>query len=106
MTDQPEGSDLSERVKQLEEQVAWLTAQAQGQAALPTRSPAPPPLQRPVPPRLPRPAKPHSETNPMLWIGGIGAGIILLGTIFFLGWSIQQGYLTPGPRLLLGLVAG
>ncbi len=106
MTDQPEGLDLLERVKKLEDQVAWLTAQAQGQAGVPSRGSAPPPLQRPVPPRPPKPAKPHSETNPMLWIGGIGAGIILLGTIFFLGWSIQQGYLTPGPRLLLGLVAG
>ncbi|TAN52233.1 MAG: DUF2339 domain-containing protein, partial [Rhodospirillales bacterium] len=106
MTDQPEGLDLLERVKKLEDQVALLTAQVQGQAGVWSRGSTPPPLQRPVPPRPPRPAKTHTETNPMLWIGGIGAGIILLGTIFFLGWSIQQGYLTPGPRFLLGLVAG
>ena len=106
MTDQPEGLDLVERVKKLEDQVAWLTAQARNPAAAPPMTVPPLPPRGPVPPRLPRPAKPHTETNPMLWIGGIGAGIILLGTIFFLGWSIQQGYLTPGPRLLLGLVAG
>ncbi len=106
MTDQPEGLDLIERVKKLEDQVAWLTAQARNPAAAPPMTVPPLPPRGPVPPRLPRPAKPHTETNPMLWIGGIGAGIILLGTIFFLGWSIQQGYLTPGPRLLLGLVAG
>ncbi len=115
MNDLPEGSDLSERVKKLEDQVAWLTAQAQihpptaaepmGVPPLPMQRPGPPP--RPVRPVVPpRPAKPPTETNPMLWIGGIGAGIILLGTIFFLGWTIQQGYLTPGPRLLLGLLAG
>ena len=116
MDERPEAADLSERVKRLEDQVAWLTAQVQSPAtaappsAVPT-SRAPPALPRPMqrpgpPPRPPKPVKPHTESNPMLWIGGIGAGILLLGVIFFLGWSIQQGYLTPGPRLLLGLVAG
>lgn len=113
MDERPEASELLERVKKLEDQVAWLTAQAQNPAPTPslgapplsTQRPGPPP--RPVrPPMLPRPTKPLTETNPMLWIGGIGAGIILLGTIFFLGWTIQQGYLTPGPRFLLGLLAG
>ncbi|MBL0211231.1 MAG: DUF2339 domain-containing protein [Holophagaceae bacterium] len=109
MTDQPDGSDLAERVKKLEDQVAWLTAQAQAAAlAAPAAVGAPPrPVPRPgPPPRPPRLPKPPTETNPMLWIGGIGAGILLLGVIFFLGWTIQQGYLGPGPRLLLGLAAG
>ena len=107
MTDLPDGSELSERVKKLEDQVAWLTAQAQAPATSAPMGAPPQLMQRPgPPPRLPKPVKPPTETNPMLWIGGIGAGILLLGVIFFLGWSIQQGYLGPGPRLLLGLVAG
>ena len=106
MDERPEAADLSERVKKLEDQVAWLTAQAQAPATSAPMGAPPRPLQRPGPPRLPKPVKPPTESNPMLWIGGIGAGILLLGVIFFLGWSIQQGYLTPGPRLLLGLVAG
>ena len=108
MDEQPEASELSVRVKKLEDQVAWLLYRAKGQGdASPAAAPAsPPPLpvQRPAPP--PRPLKPAKETNPTLWIAGIGAGIFLLGAIFFLGWSIQQGYLGPGPRLLLGLVVG
>ena len=110
MDERPESADLAERVKRLEDQVAWLTSQAQAQAppaAAPIGAPPPRPAQRPgPPPRLPRPVKPPTESNPMLWIGGIGAGILLLGVIFFLGWTIQQGYLGPGPRVLLGLGAG
>lgn len=107
MDERPESADLAERVKRLEDQVAWLTAQTQAPAAAAPLGVPPRPMQRPgLPPRLPKPVKPPTETNPMLWIGGIGAGILLLGVIFFLGWSIQQGYLTPGPRFLLGLVAG
>lgn len=106
MDERPESADLAERVKRLEDQVAWLTAQAQAPAAVPPIGVPPRPMQRPGPPRLSRPVKPPTESNPMLWIGGIGAGILLLGVIFFLGWTIQQGYLGPGPRLLLGLAAG
>ena len=73
MTDLPDGSELSERVKKLEDQVAWLTAQAQAAATSAPMGAPPRPLQRPGPPRLPKPVKPPTETNPMLWIGGIGA---------------------------------
>ena len=107
MDERPESADLAERVKRLEDQVAWLTAQVQAPAAATSMGVPPQPMQRPgPPPRPPKPVKPPTETNPMLWIGGIGAGIFLLGAIFFLGWTIQQGYLTPGPRLLLGLLVG
>ena len=107
MDERPEPVDLLDRVKRLEEQVAWLTAQLQAPAADPPSGIPQRPVPRPgLPPRLPRPVKPPTESNPMLWIGGIGAGILLLGVIFFLGWTIQQGYLTPGPRFLLGLLAG
>ncbi len=111
MEERPGDPELSERVKKLEDQVAWLTAQVKNpSAAAPPEAsprPAPYPTARPMPPpRPPKPAKPDTESNPTLWIAGIGAGIFLLGAIFFLGWSIQQGYLGPGPRLLLGLVVG
>ncbi len=112
MDERPGDSELSDRVKKLEDQVTWLLANA---AESPARAPAPvegalraPGSQaRPMPPPSPpRPPKPVKESNPTLWIAGIGAGIFLLGAIFFLGWSIQVGLLGPGPRLLLGLVVG
>jgi uncharacterized membrane protein len=40
-----------------------------------------------------------------VWIAAAGSTIFLIGILFFLVWSIQQGWLAPEIRLLLGLVA-
>jgi hypothetical protein len=52
---------------------------------------------------MPAPARPQ---NPIIYIAAGGAGIFLIGAIFFLHWSIQQGWLGPEFRFLLGLILG
>ena len=86
--------DLAERVARLEAQVAWLL---QGQR----------PPSAPLP-RLPAPSfsLPRLRITPVAWIAGIGGGIFLLGTAFFLTWAAQQGWLGPGTRFALGLLVG
>ncbi|WP_306590527.1 DUF2339 domain-containing protein [Geothrix sp. 21YS21S-4] len=42
----------------------------------------------------------------MIWIAGIGAALFLLGTIFFLHWAIQAGWMGPEIRFALSLLAG
>ena len=49
MDERPETADLSERVKKLEDQVAWLTAQVQAPAAATSMGVPPQPMQRPAP---------------------------------------------------------
>ena len=100
----PESSELASlqaRLRTLEAQVAALMDRA---AASPPPAPRPahqvPP--RPAPPR-PAPSKP---ANPGLIIAAIGAGIFLICAIFFLWWSVQQGWLGPAPRMALGVLAG
>jgi hypothetical protein len=41
-----------------------------------------------------------------VWVAAAGAALFLVGVIFFLVWSIQQGWLGPEMRLLLGLGTG
>ena len=86
--------DLSERVAHLEAQVAWLL---QGQRT--PSAPAPPVL-------APRLTVPRVPLSPVAWIAGIGGAIFLLGAAFFLTWAAQQGWLGPGTRFALGLLAG
>ena len=92
----PVPQDLAERVARLEAQVAWLLQQ--GQAPRPS---APAPRPQPAPP--PRPAR---EISPVVWIAGIGAVLFLLGAVFFFRWAVQQGWMGPEFRFLLGLLAG
>ncbi len=86
--------ELAERVARLEAQVAWLL---QGQR----------PPSAPLP-RLPATSfsRPRLRITPVAWIAGIGGGIFLLGTAFFLTWAAQQGWLGPATRFGLGLLAG
>jgi uncharacterized membrane protein len=106
--------ELDRRLGKLESQVAWLMAQEQQRAthsATPGMAPAPipprPPLPRPPAARPAAPPRPPSKPiNPTVWIAAAGSGIFLIGIIFFLVWSIQQGWLGPEMRLLLGLAAG
>ena len=68
--------------------------------------PTPPPPPHTSPGVAP-PARPAARpVNSAVWVAAAGAGIFLIGVIFFLVWSIQRGWLGPEMRLLLGLVAG
>jgi uncharacterized membrane protein len=87
---------LPERVARLEAQVAWLL-QRQGVVQAP-------PLPHPRP--IVRQAKPAREVSPVAWIAGIAAAIFLIGTIFFLRWAIQQGWVGAELRFALGLLVG
>ncbi len=102
--DSPELASLQARVAALEAQVAQLLAAPAPRPAAPPPGIRPAPLPRPV---TPRPlATPKPPTNPGLVIAILGSAIFLLGAIFFLGWSIQQGWLGPAPRMGLGLIFG
>ena len=95
----PDLETLQARVAKLEAQMAQLLARGPSPVA-PARPLAPAPRPQPHPRPAPKPS------NPGLWIAGIGAGIFLIGAIFFLGWSIQQGWLGPAPRMALGILFG
>jgi len=41
-----------------------------------------------------------------VWIAGIGAALFLFGTVFFFRWAVQQGWMGPEFRFILGLLAG
>lgn len=102
MEPESELAALAARVAALEAQMAQMTARpAQPSASRPLAPQAP---ARPAPPRpSPRPSAP---ANPGLIIAFFGAGIFLLGAVFFLWWSIEQGWLGPAPRMALGILAG
>jgi len=102
--------DLLARVATLEAQVAWLLQRQQASSprpaapqAAPVQAPQPP-VPRPQP--IVRPAAPRKELSPVVWIAGIGASIFLLGAIFFFRWAIQQGWVGPEFRFVLGLLVG
>jgi uncharacterized membrane protein len=72
-------------------------------------APPPPPqpaASQPAPPR-PAPRKPAGEgafaSRWMVWVGGVA---LALGGVFLVNYSIEQGYLGPLVRILLGVVAG
>lgn len=99
---EPESSELAAlaaRVTALEAEVAKLTAHPVAPAPARPAAPTPRPMPRPEP-------KPVKPANPGLVIAIIGSAIFLLGAIFFLGWSIEQGWLGPAPRMGLGLLFG
>ncbi len=106
--------DVQERLARLEAQVARLTEKLgasedtdPGMRALPPLPPPPPARPRPARVQPPRVAKPPRQPlNPIVYIAGAGAGIFLIGAIFFLYWSIEQGWIGPEMRFLMGLVVG
>ncbi|MBI1754304.1 MAG: DUF2339 domain-containing protein [Acidobacteria bacterium] len=99
--------DLADRVTRLEAQVAWLLQRQQAAAAPQAAAPArPQPQPQPQPRPVIRPTAPRREISPVVWIAGIGASIFLLGAIFFFRWAIQQGWVGPEIRFILGLLAG
>lgn len=79
----------------------------------PTPAPAAPPALPPRPAMAPRPAAapvriapPPSgpSIQPAILLAIAGAGLFLLGVIFFLWLSIQRGWISPPLRVALGLV--
>jgi hypothetical protein len=105
--------EILERLSRLEARVEQLSARLDAPPAPPQAVPPPapvPPMPRPavqVPPRVPPPPRPpRKPVNPIVYIAGAGAGIFLIGAIFFLYWSIEQGWIGPEMRFLLGLLVG
>jgi uncharacterized membrane protein len=113
--------DLNERLSRMEAQVAKLTERLDRMAPEPAPG-APPsapmspvaPSPQAVPPRVPPPLRrpaappkpPRKPINSIVYIAAAGAGIFLIGAVFFLYWSIEQGWIGPEMRFLLGLVVG
>lgn len=111
--------DLNERLSRLEAQVAKLAERLEGTVPppIPASAPAPQPTAEPTasaaPPRVPPPRRPtapprppRKPVNPIVYVAAAGAGIFLIGAIFFLYWSIEQGWIGPEMRFLLGLLVG
>lgn len=81
-------------------------------APAPPRAPAPSP--RPSPPPVaprppPAPAKAPLSLETMLgqrWAPRLGAGLVFLGVIFFLGVAIQRGWIGPLAQLAIAAIAG
>jgi len=104
-------AELRDRVARLEREVAELRT-----AAAPRPAAAAPPPARPAvaPPASPIPAvlatvrvpAPRRERNPVVAVAAVGAGILLLGSIFLLRHAIQQGWVGPTARFLFGLALG
>lgn len=100
----PTYEELAERVARLEAQVLELQRRS-----APAPAPGPrPQAPRPAAPRviLTPPAKPAPQFSPVVLVASVGAVILLVGVLFFLHWSIQQGWIGPEVRFLLGLGAG
>jgi hypothetical protein len=55
---------------------------------------------------VPAPLHAAREVSPVVWIAGAGAALFLVGTVFFFHWVVQQGWMGPEMRSLLGLLAG
>ncbi len=113
---------LTHRVMQLEAAAASEAAsspepkreaapEATGEPAEPAE-PTEAPFQRAEFPQLevevpaPAPARPPSggpsTWSANMWIAAVGAGLFLLGAIYFLYWSIEQGLLGPSMRVAIG----
>lgn len=106
----PVSEDLVARVARLESQVAELQRRL---GATPPRLEVPEIPKAPIPPAPPRPlappipvVKPPKPVSPVVLVAGAGAIIFLLGALFFLHWSIQQGWIGPEIRFLMGLAGG
>ncbi|MBI4911575.1 MAG: DUF2339 domain-containing protein [Acidobacteria bacterium] len=104
MSEEP---NLDERVVRLEAQVAWLWQQVQALQGATTGPPQAPRASTPLPARRPAPPpRVRKPLNPILFVAAAGAGIFLLGAVFFLHLAIQRGWIGPEARFLLGLLAG
>ncbi|HJW08607.1 MAG TPA: DUF2339 domain-containing protein [Holophagaceae bacterium] len=118
---EPDDSDLKARLTKLEAEVAGLLARERARTPAPPRTVSASEAETPVamriptlpvpsvpqpPPAPPKAPKAPKERNPVVLVASLGAGIFLLGAIFFLSYAIQQGWIGPELRFLLGLVIG
>jgi len=99
-----------------------LTSVFIGPPAPPMRAdPAKPPAMTPVPPPAPsgtdkpttttptgptKPAQTLEQTIGMRWMLFVGVGVLLLAAVFFFKYAIEQGWIGPHRRVLVGAIAG
>jgi len=90
---------LEERVERLERMVAEIHAHL----GLPPQSAEPPPS--PAPARG-APAGRRAEAWALRseqWLGRVGLGLLFLGLVYLFNYSIEQGWITPGVRVGVGV---
>ncbi len=112
MTDAP---DLARRVERLEAELERLTreiADLEGNGGPvetlghidltgPTPTPSAPPAPAPEKPKPPR-----RSQGPQRWVGLAGGVLFFCGMIFVYRFSVEQGYLTPFMRVVVGYGVG
>ncbi len=132
MTESPEDQDraqesLEKRLARVETWVEWLVAQERARGNVPGAPrpapvasrvaaseqepgpavPAPPALQLGAPAPKAHPTLPAGKPfNASILVAAFGAGIFLLGVIFFLWLSFQRGWIGPEMRILMGVAGG
>lgn len=47
-----------------------------------------------------------TSRGPQFWISRLGIGLVLLAAVFLFDYAVDQGWLTPGVRVAIGLVLG
>jgi uncharacterized membrane protein len=108
----PAASPPREELPSAETPVARAERPASAEPALDAGAPEPPPIAPAPPPRAPSvPATPAARpsleerfgTRWVVWVGGLA---LALGGIFLVRYSIEQGLVGPGVRVMLGALLG
>ncbi len=104
---------LNERVARLEQSIAPKPSPVQPQVTEPvtlvtesdqgdeTAVPPSSPLAEPQPPKAPNPIW-QSD----FWLNKIGIGLLFLALAFLFNYAVEQGWLTPTVRVVIGLAVG
>lgn len=74
------------------------------QAALPVAEPPPPTVE--PPPRQPSPLDAAETAVGLNWLNRIGALTLVIGAAFFFKYAVDNEWIGPAGRILLGLLAG
>jgi uncharacterized membrane protein len=102
----PTPDTLEERLERLERSVEAIQRALEGNAgavpAAPSRKPAV------SPPAAPRATAAWRARlwDSEIWLNKLGVALVLFGVTFLFKYSIEQGWLTPGVRVAIGLVVG